>query len=332
MKDQLIADITRNMLPFLDGAQIEQLQKTLNHCFWGLDISLSKNQSAATLEKESNEELLNMFLSAKRVEGCSEKTIFYYKSTIEKACKTINKHFTHYQTDDLRKYLSDYQKINQCSKSNIDNIRRILSSLFSWLEDENYVLKSPVRRIHKIKTNKTVKETYSDESLELMRDHCKCLRDLALIDILSSTGMRVGELVRLNIADIDFDNRECIVFGKGSKERPVYFDARTKIHLKKYIESRTDENPALFVSRLKPFNRLNISGVEILLRKLGKSLGIPKVHPHKFRRTLATRAIDKGMPIEQVQRLLGHAKIDTTMQYAMVNQQNVKMSHQKFIA
>lgn len=243
----------------------------------------------------------------------------------------LDMHVMHMKTEDLRKYLSDYQQASQCSKANIDNIRRILSSFFAWLEDENYIIKSPVRRIHKIKSCKTVKETYSDESLEIMRDQCGCLRDLALIDLLASTGMRVGELVRLNRADIDFENRECVVFGKGSKERPVYFDARTKIHLKNYLDSRTDDNPALFVSLMRPFNRLEISGVEIRLRALGRKLGISKVHPHKFRRTLATRAIDKGMPIEQVQRLLGHAKIDTTMQYAMVNQNNVKISHRKYI-
>lgn len=239
---------------------------------------------------------------------------------------------TQITTEEIRQYLSDYQSINDCSKANIDNIRRILSTFFSWLEDENYILKSPVRRIHKIRTPKVVKETYTDESLELLRDNTENIRDLALIDLLSSTGMRVGELVKLNIEDINFENRECIVFGKGSKERPVYFDARTKLHLKKYIDSRTDDNPALFVSLLSPFNRLEISGVEIRLRELGRRVGVNKVHPHKFRRTLATRAIDKGMPVEQVQQLLGHSKIDTTMQYAMVNQANVKQSHQKFLA
>ena len=238
---------------------------------------------------------------------------------------------TRLQTDDLRRYLAEYQARRGCSKGNIDNIRRILSSFFAWLEDENIILKSPVRRIHKIKSTTTVKETYSDEALETLRDRCESLRDLAMIDLLASTGMRVGELVRLNRADIDFDNRECVVLGKGSKERPVYFDARTKIHLKNYLESRTDENPALFVSLLRPHKRLEISGVESRLRQLGRKLGMGKVHPHKFRRTLATRAIDKGMPIEQVQRLLGHAQIDTTMQYAMVNQSNVKRAHQQYI-
>ncbi len=241
-------------------------------------------------------------------------------------------HFTHMTTDHLRTYLTDYQKINNCSKVSIDNIRRNLSSFFSWLEEENYILKSPMKRIHKIKTDKVIKETLSDESLECLRDSCDNLRDLAIIDLLASTGMRVGELVNINIEDIDFENRECVVFGKENKERPVYFDARTKIHLKNYLKSRTDDNPALFVSLDKPFNRLQISGVEIRLRNLGRRLGIHRVHPHKFRRTVATRAIDKGMPIEQVQSLLGHSQIDTTMHYAMVNQNNVKESHRKFVA
>jgi site-specific recombinase XerD len=331
MKNQLICEITRQMLPYLDNAQMEQLQETLKHALWNVQVTVCE-ENVPLCPKETNAELLNMFLSAKRVEGCSPKTLHYYETSLRRLFAAVDLHVTHMQTDDLRSYLSDYQQRSQCSRSNIDNIRRILSSFFTWLEDENYILKSPVRRIHKIRSSQTVKETYTDEALETLRDRCGCLRDLAMIDLLASTGMRVGELVHLNRDDIDFENRECVVFGKGSKERPVYFDARTKIHLKNYLESRTDDDPALFVSLLRPYNRLEISGVEVRLRKLGRKLGINKVHPHKFRRTLATRAIDKGMPIEQVQQLLGHAKIDTTMQYAMVNQNNVKISHRKYIA
>lgn len=318
------------MLSYLDNAQMKQLHAVLEHAFF--NKSVSETDPAEAVEHESNDlALLDMFLAAKRVEGCSEKTIRYYKATLTKMLTALDHQIVHITTDDLRNYLALYQQETECSKSNIDNIRRILSSFFSWLEDENYVLKSPVRRIHKIRTTKPVKETYTDEALEIMRDSCENLRDLAIIDLLASTGMRVGEMVNLNIVDVDFENRECIVLGKGSKERPVYFDARTKIHLHNYIMSRTDDNPALFVSLLAPYNRLEISGVEIRLRKLGRKLNIPKVHPHKFRRTLATRAIDKGMPIEQLQQLLGHTKIDTTMEYAMVNQNNVKQSHRKYI-
>ena len=329
MKENIIKKIEQKMLPYLDNFQMSKLQDILNYCFW--DLQIIKKEDSNPDDIKSNEELADIFLSAKKVEGCSEKTIKYYRSTILKMFSSLPKSVFTITTEDLRQYLVDYQGINNCSKSNIDNVRRILSSFFSWLEDENYIVKSPVRRIHKIKTSKVVKETYSDESLEIMRDNCNCLRDLAIIDILSSTGMRVGELVKLNISDVDFENRECVVMGKGSKERPVYFDARTKIHLKNYLNSRNDNNPALFVSLLKPYNRLEISGVEIRLRKLGRKLGIDRVHPHKFRRTLATRAIDKGMPIEQVQHLLGHTKIDTTMEYAMVNQNNVKISHKRYI-
>lgn len=330
MKDMLITEITRQMLPYLDNAQMEHLMETLQHCFWAVQIT-ELQEGAQERNIETNDEFLLMFLSAKRVEGCSEKTLRYYETSIRRLFAEVDTHVTHMTTDALRNYLSDYQQRTQCSKGNIDNIRRILSSFFAWLEDENYILKSPVRRIHKIRSNKTVKETYTDEALETMRDECGSVRDLAMIDMLASTGMRVGELVHLNREDIDFENSECVVFGKGSKERPVYFDARTKIHLKNYLDTRKDDNPALFVSLLSPHNRLEISGVELRLRKLGRRLGITKVHPHKFRRTLATKAIDKGMPIEQVQQLLGHAKIDTTMQYAMVNQNNVKISHRKFI-
>ena len=244
---------------------------------------------------------------------------------------SVGKNVRRIQTEDLRAYLMNYQGKNNPSRVTIDNIRRILSSFFSWLEDEDYILKSPVRRIHKVKTATNVKETYTDEDLEKMRDSCTELRDLAIIDMLASTGMRIGEMVLLNKADINFNERECVVFGKGDKERVVYFDARTKIHLQNYINSRTDENPALFVTLRSPFERIKIGGIESRLREQGRQLNIQKVHPHKFRRTLATMAIDKGMPIEQLQQLLGHKRIDTTLQYAMVKQSNVKLAHKKYI-
>lgn len=327
MIEILINDIEQAMLNTLNNEQLSQLRKVLEYTFRNVSVT----ENITTAPQESNKELTESFLSSKSVEGCSDKTIAYYRSTINNALDKTVKKITHITTDDLRNYLNDYQKESNASKVTVDNIRRILSSFFAWLEDENYIVKSPVRRIHKVKTGKTVKETYSDEALEEMRDHAGNSRDLALIDLLASTGMRVGELVKLNRADIDFQNRECIVTGKGDKQRKVYFDARTKIHLMKYLSERKDTNDALFVSLLAPSERLQISGVEIRLRNLGKKLNIPKVHPHKFRRTLATMAIDKGMPIEQVQHLLGHQSLDTTLQYAMVNQNNVKLSHRKFL-
>ena len=327
MIDNLINEIEQAMLNVLDNEQLGQLRKVLNYTFRNVCVTEKEPLNA----EGNNQALIENFIAAKKVEGCSDKSISYYKSTIINALKKIEKEVVHVTTDDLRGYLNDYQAESGASKVTVDNIRRILSSFFSWLEEENYIVKSPVRRIHKVKVGKTVKETYTDEALEQMRDHCSNARDLALIDLLASTGMRVGELVKLNRSDIDYQNRECIVTGKGDKQRKVYFDARTKIHLQKYVAGRTDSNEALFVSLLAPYNRLQISGVEIRLRQLGHELNIPKVHPHKFRRTLATMAIDKGMPIEQVQHLLGHQSLDTTLQYAMVNQNNAKLSHHRFI-
>lgn len=326
MKQNLITDIVQGMLPYLSNAQTEKLHEILQHTLFNYDVTLEEKS-----KEISGENLVESFLSAKKIEGCSEKTLKYYYATIQSMLDGIKKDVKHIVTDDIRCYLTEYQANNKSSKTTIDNIRRILSSFFSWLEDEDYILKSPVRRIHKVKTGTNIKETYSDEALEIMRDNCVELRDLAIIDMLASTGMRVGEMVLLNREDVDFNERECVVFGKGNKERIVYFDARTKIHLQNYLSKRKDNNPALFVSLKAPYDRLKIGGIEVRLRNFGKQLGLNKVHPHKFRRTLATMAIDKGMPIEQLQKLLGHSKIDTTLQYAMVKQNNVKIAHRKYI-
>lgn len=324
MKNELINTIEQAMAATLTIDQQRLLHQVLQESMEQVTVTPADNQ-------HRNEDLLSAFVAAKRVEGCSDRTIRYYETTLRKVLAAIPKPIPAITTDDLRRYLDQYQQQSHAGRVTIDNIRRILSSFFAWLEDEDHIVKSPVRRIHKVKTTKVVKTIYSDENLEALRDGCRTLRDLAMIDLLASTGMRVGELVRLNRADIDFANRECIVFGKGAKERTVYFDARTKLHLRNYLNSRTDTNKALFVSLDAPHHRLNISGVEIRLRKLGRQLHLDRVHPHKFRRTMATMAIDKGMPIEQVQVLLGHSKIDTTMHYAMVNQSNVKQSHKRFI-
>lgn len=326
MRQKLINEVVQEMLPFLNNAQGERLQDVLHHILWQYDV-----QDADDRENNIEQDFVAMFLAAKRIEGCSEKSLKYYENTITAMLDAVGKGVKEVVTDDIREYLTTYQSAKQSSRVTIDNIRRILSSFFSWLEDEDYILKSPVRRIHKVKTASNIKETYSDEMLELMRDSCTEMRDLAMIDLLASTGMRVGELVLLNRSDINFNERECIVFGKGDKERMVYFDARTKLHLQAYLRERVDDNLALFVSIKSPYNRMSIGGIETRLRQLGRRLGVSKVHPHKFRRTLATMAIDKGMPIEQLQRLLGHKRIDTTLQYAMVKQSNVKLAHRKYI-
>ena len=272
-----------------------------------------------------------MFLAAKKLEGCSERTIMYYRTALNKMFEKLDVPVVKMTTEGLRGYLAQYQDEGHCSKITIDNIRRVLSTFFSWLEEEDYIVKSPVKRIHKVKATEKVKAVISDEIIEILRDGCLEKRDLAMVDLLLSTGIRVGELVNLNIADINFATRECIVYGKGDKERRAYFDAKSKVHIEEYLQTRTDDNPALFVSLKAPYNRLTISGVETRMRTLGRHVSVQGIHPHKFRRTMATRAIDKGMPIEQVQRLLGHQQIDTTLRYAMVNQENVKLSHRRLL-
>lgn len=322
MENKLV-NILNDMAEYLSIPQMKVLQETLlKHLC----------EDEAKKKRIDNFEYLRMFLDAKRIEGCSERTMKYYETTIRHYLANQEETVRSVTTEEIRGYLSSYQGINNCSKVTVDNVRRNLSSFFSWLEEENHILKSPMRRIHKIKTKKQVKDIITDEEIEKIRDCCITDRDLAMVDLLYSTGMRVGELVNLDIDDVDFESRECVVAGKGDKERKVYFDAKTKLHLQCYINGRTDENPALFVTLNAPYKRLKISGVEIRMRSLGKAANLNRIHPHKFRRTMATRAIDKGMPIEQVQKILGHSQIDTTLQYAIVNQNNVKLSHQKYIS
>ena len=329
MKETVTENILLGMVESLDAEQQVRLRTVLDSAFE--QVVIMPVESDERQREQANGELLQAFISAKKIEGCSDKTLCYYQSSIEALLSSEQKRIDTLGTNDIRSYLARYQEKRGSSRVTIDNLRRIFSSFFAWLEDEDYIAKSPVRRIHKVRTESLVKEVISDEHMETLRDACHEIRDLAMIDLLASTGMRVGELVKINCGDIDFHERQCIVFGKGNKEREVYFNARTKIHLKRYLESRKDNNPALFVSLSLPYNRLSIGGVEKRLRQLGKRVGLSKIHPHKFRRTLATMAIDKGMPIEQVQRLLGHVKIDTTLHYAMVNQTNVKMAHRKYI-
>ena len=329
MKDLFLNAVVNKLICILDTEKTNLVSEIIKNELSNYEI----NELTSDIEiiKRENSNLVSVFISAKRIEGCSEKTISYYQSSIEKLLIAIPKEICDITTNDIRCYLAKQQDTKRLSKVTIDNLRRIFSSFFSWLEDEDYITKSPVRRIHKVRTDTLVKEVLSDESMEVLRDNCNEIRDIAMIDLLASTGIRVGELVKMNREDIDFQERQCIVFGKGNKEREVYFNARTKIHLKRYLEKRNDDNPALFVSLSSPHTRLTISGVESRLRLLGKRANIIKVHPHKFRRTLATMAIDKGMPIEQVQKLLGHVKIDTTLHYAMVNQTNVKLAHRKYL-
>ncbi len=331
MQNELILRIMGDMKDSLTYYQLSKLKETLVSYLGDLQFLMPPGQKDIPTIIDANNHLLEMFLSAKQVEGCSERTILYYRSVVERLFLHVRKPVREISTDDIRAYLADYKENAECSGTTIDNVRRIFSSFFSWTEDEDYIIKSPVRRIHKVKSRIAVKETFTDENLVSMKDNCENIRDLALLEFLISTGVRVGEVVKLNKNDIDFENRSCIVLGKGNRQREVYFDAKTKIHLEEYLQSRHDDSDGLFVSMRAPHGNLSISGVELIIRNIGKISNIGSAYPHKFRRTLATMAIDKGMSIEQVQRLLGHVKIETTMHYAMVSQNNVKMSHRKYI-
>ncbi len=325
-KEEFLKIILDEIKPFIWKKDVKTVQGVIARSFEGIEVRKINDGNPVT-----NADALKLFVDAKRIEGCSERSIKYYSVTLKTLFKSITKNYLVIETEDLRRYLSEYAQNSNASNATVDNVRRVISTFFSWLESENYIMKSPTRRIHKIKVGKVVKETYSDEMIELIRQNTSSQRDLAIIDFFISTGVRVGELVKLNIADLNLEAKECVVIGKGNKQRKVYFDARTKIEIQQYLWSRNDECKALFVSLAKPHNRLEISGVETVLKKIGKKIGLGRVHPHKFRRTLATKAIDKGMPIEQVQKMLGHAKIDTTLEYAMVDENNVKISHKKYL-
>lgn len=327
MNEWLINDICVQMQGNLTENQMKCLRKVLADNIKGIRISNPEEH----LNTQNSIQYLEKYLAAKKLEGCSEKTITYYKTTIEKLLLVVDKNVREITTEEFRTYLSAYQSEHNNSMVTIDNIRRIISGFFTWLEDEDYIVKSPARRIHKVKTAQLIKETFTDENLEELRNACDELRDLVIIEFLASTGVRIGELVKIDRDSINFYERSCIVHGKGNKQREVYFDARTKFHLQEYLDSRTDKEKALFVSLNKPYKRLSASGIEKIIKKIGAKTEIERVYPHKFRRSLATMAIDKGMPIEQVQKLLGHVRIDTTMHYAMVNQSNVKMAHRKYI-
>ena len=300
--EEKIVLVLNEMSEYLTIPQMKKLQEVI-----------IKNFAENEVEKTniSNDDFLKMFLAAKQIEGCSERTISYYQTTVEHLLSQTNTNVRKITTEEMRDYLSNYQKRNNCSNVTVDNVRRNISSFFSWLEEEDYILKSPMKRIHKIKTKTVVKNTISDEGIEKLRDNCKEKRDLAIIDLLYSTGIRVGELVNLNIDDIDLEGRECIVYGKGDKERTVFISDQAMIYLNRYLETRQDNNISLFVSKRYPYDRLRKDGIERIVRDLGRSCNV-YAHPHKFRRTLCTQLIKRGMPIQNVAILLGHADINMT--------------------
>lgn len=276
-----------------------------------------------------NDLTLDNFLKQKRLEGCTDETLRSYHDYVVSLSTGVGKRFIDMTSTDIKSFLSNYQTTRHISNQSLDNMRRCYSSFFNYMEEE-YDKINPTKKIHKIKSETTIQYPFTDEDIVLLRDNCANIRELAIVDFLNSSGVRVSELVGLNKTDISLISREGVVFGKGRKERRIYFDAAAKIHIQKYLQRRKDNNPALFVTAREPYERLTKAGVEYMIAKLGMRSNVEKCHPHRFRRSLATRLIDRNVPIEQVQSILGHTKIETTLIYAQVNQNNVKINHSKF--
>lgn len=326
----MIEQIVSEVLQWMEGKDIQQLKNALYAVLYGYEIT----EKSTELERidRSWEQELGAFLVRKRVEGRSEKTIKLYRLHLWRMLQYINKPVKEITEADLFLYISSYQKCRHVSNAYLDNIRLVFSSFFGWLNNKGYISKNPAAGLDPIKGEKRIKKPLSDTELEKLRRKCRIERDLALLEFLYSTGVRVSELTALNRQDIDFNHMDVIVYGKGAKERETYLTAASCMHLKEYLDSRTDANEALFVSLKAPYKRLTVSGVEEILRRLGRQTGIDKVHPHRFRRTMATNILNKGMPIEEVKEILGHVKLDTTLIYCQVSRENVRHSHRKFMS
>lgn len=322
MTKEEISTVEAKCLSFLTNDQLAKLDVVLKSQLINSDESINGVQ-------ETNGEVIQGFLNAKKVEGCSERTIHYYGYILNQAFSTIEAHYSEVTADILREYLNGCSEKQCVSKCSIDNIRRVLSSFFAWLEEEDRIMKSPMRRIHKIRADKTIKSPFTDDEAEQIKDSCFDEREEAVIGLLLSTGMRVGELSRLKIKDISLDLMECVVLGKGAKERIVYFDSATKLKIERYLSARNCESEHFLVSKDSRHKPLKVSGIERIVKTIGERSGIEKCYPHRFRRTLATKAIAKGIPIEQVQVILGHTKIETTLRYAIVEQSNVRNSYRR---
>ena len=328
-RQTLIRNIIGDMKHSLNQRELSELNRVLITHLMDVEIIGRELPYEEDFRKE-NERLMGLFIDAKRLEGRSKNTIAYYQHMIVRLCDFLDKPILLMTTQDIRQFLLHCH--STMKPVSVNNVKRIYSSFFQWLENEEYILKSPVKRIGNIKVDKVIKKPFSITETEKLRIGCETLRLRAMLEFLLSTGVRVGELVKLNINDIDMSDRSCIVFGKGAKQREVFFNERTLIHLNKYLDSRDDNNPALWVTYNRPHNRLDISGVGTELRALGKKTGVTDVHPHRFRRTMASYAVGHGMKIEQVRVLLGHESIETTQLYAIANNEDIKYAHKKYLS
>ena len=297
-----------------------------------MNYEVQPRSTEVMITDNSAEGMLNRFIATKRLEGTAETTIRLYYPYLIGLIRALGKPLYKVDTYDIRYYLSLYKQQRQVANRTLENMRKCFSSFFGWLSDEGLIGKNPCKAIKAIKYEKTVKKPFSPEERERLKNACTNLRDLALIEFLYASGCRVSEVVKLDRSDIKFHSRDVVVLGKGGKERRIYLTEVATMHLANYLAQRRDESSALFVSRHAPHGRMGKTGIEAVLRKLGEKTGIEKVHPHRYRRTLATNLVDRGAPIQDVQQILGHADIRTTQIYLYNNPQNIRYSYEKYSA
>ena len=269
---------------------------------------------------------------SKALEGKSVETVKRYRYELKRLLSYINKAVYSVTAGDISSYMRAYKRLRQVSNQTLQNVRAVYSSFFAWLRDRGRIRKNPMQLVENIKIEKVLKKPYTDEEREMLLRKCKTLRDKAMLEFLYSTAVRVSELARLNRDDIRFTNKDLIVLGKGAKERRVYINDRTNMYLREYLQSRTDSNLALFVSVKSPHKRLTKAGIEDIIRRIGNRAQVEKAHPHRFRRTAATNALNRGMPVQEVAELLGHANLQTTMRYCTVSQDSVQYHHRKYLS
>lgn len=330
MTEKLIKNVIVAMQDSLTDEQLQKLENVLAINLHGMEVREECTQ-LVTSERHW-ERILKLYIASKRLENCAESTLLAYNRCITLLFQGINKKIHEITTNDLRYYLAIYQEQRKISLAYLETLRHNISGFFSWATDEGYINRNPARRLKRVKVPQKIKKPYTAEEREHLKDVAKTERDVAIMELLYSTAGRIGEVVALNRDDVDFVNREIIIYGqKGKKERKVYLTEGCVYHLKKYLESRDDNNPALFVRGRKPYNRLGRQAIQDMLRKLGAEAGV-HAHPHKFRRTLLTDAGARGVPLQEIQAYAGHAKSDTTMLYVSVKQESVKASFMRLIA
>lgn len=316
----------------LTAEQLQRLSNALTVKLHGYRLVEECTQVVPADQEAQWQRVLRLWLATKRLENCSTGTLENYQRCIAMLMQGIGKQLRDITTNDLRYYLALYQERRGIGLAYLETLRHYISSFFTWCQDEGYILHNPARRLARVKVPKKIKQPYTAEEREIMRCHATRERDLAIMEVLYSTAARVGEIVALNRSDVSFKGKDIIIYGqKGKAERVVYLTDTAAYHLKKYLDSRADDSPALFVSCRAPYKRLTESGIQAMLRQIGRETGI-HAHPHRFRRSLLTDAGARGVPLQELQRYAGHVKPDTTMIYVSVREESVRASFNRYIA